>query len=317
MPAYRFDPQQLATLGNLQLKSRYVVEGFLTGIHQSPFRGFSVEFSEYRDYQPGDDLRHLDWRLYARNDRLCIREFEEETNVRAYLMIDGSGSMGYRGDRAWDDKLGAAKTLAAALAWLLLRQKDAVGLLTTGKAEKPFGLVHRSKKRPEGPSSVALHHLPPSQKSTQFGQLLRHLGILESDSENGLSHLLQAANRLFHRRSIVAIFSDLLEPASNIANSIKELRFRGHDVYVFQVLDRDEIEFPFEDAAVFQDLETGAVRRVTPEKARTTYLKRFEAFMEPHRQLFRDLAIPHEVVRTDTEPYLAMARFFARRRRKA
>lgn len=288
-PALRFDPQQLAALGNLQLKSRYLVEGFLTGIHQSPFRGFSVEFSEYRDYQPGDDLRHLDWRLYARNDRLCIREFEEETNVRVYLVIDGSGSMAYRGDRAWDDKIGVAKTLAAALAWLLLRQKDAVGLL----------------------------EVPPSQRSTQFGQILRHLTAFKPEGAMGLDRLLAQANRLFHRRSMVVIFSDLLDPSANIENHVKELRFRGHDIYVFQVLDRDEIEFPFADAAVFQDLESGTIRHVTPERARKTYLHRFEQFMKLHRQLFRDLAIPHEIVRTDTEPYLAMARFLARRRRKA
>ncbi|HEY5895742.1 MAG TPA: DUF58 domain-containing protein [Chthoniobacterales bacterium] len=288
-PALRFEPQQLAALGNLQLKSRYLVEGFLTGIHQSPFRGFSVEFSEYRDYQPGDDLRHLDWRLYARNDRLCIREFEEETNTRVYLVIDGSGSMAYRSDRAWDDKIGVAKAMAAALAWLLLRQKDAVGLLD----------------------------VPPSQRSTQFGQILRHLTSLKPEGDAGLDRLLAQANRLFHRRSMVAIFSDLLDPSANIANHVKELRFRGHDVYIFQVLDPDEIEFPFEDAAVFQDLETNTIRHVTPEKVRKTYLQRFEAFMETHRQLFRDLEIPHEVIRTDAQPYLAMARFLSQRRRKA
>lgn len=298
----RFDAQRLAALGNLSLKSRYLVEGFLTGMHQSPYRGFSVEFSEYRDYQPGDDLRHLDWRLYARNDRLCVREYEEETNVRTYMVVDGSGSMGYRGDRAWENKLGCAKALAASLGWLMLRQKDAAGLLLTGHDKKGESLVE---------------HIPPSQKSSQFGLLLRHLEHLQAGGEGGLALSLARANTLFHRRSMVALFTDLLDPAESIAQQIKELRFHGHDCFVFQILDRDEIEFPFEEAGVFQDLETGATRQVIPERARKEYLRRFEAFMAEQRDLFRDLEIPHEIIRTDTDPYHAMARFLAKRRRKS
>jgi len=292
----RFDPTELAGLGPLSLRARYLVEGFLTGIHQSPYRGFSVEFSEYRDYQPGDDPRHLDWRLYARSDRLCLREYEEETNVRACLVVDGSGSMSYRGADAWASKIDCARALAAALAWLILRQKDAAGLLTVGA------------------SGVQL--IPPSQRTTQFGALLRHLDALECGGENGLSTALERSNELIHRRSLVAIFSDLLDPAESIADRVKELRFRGHDCFVFQILDRDEIEFPFTDSSVFEDLETGLLRQVNPETARKSYLDRFEAFMAPHRQLFRDLAIPHEVIRPDAPPYKAMARFLAERRKR-
>jgi len=297
----RFDPRQLSALGNLSLKARYLVEGYLSGMHQSPYRGFSVEFSEYRDYQPGDDLRHLDWRLYARNDRLCVREFEEETNVRTYLVVDGSGSMGYRGDRAWADKAGCAKALAAALGWLMLRQKDAAGLLTVGRDATGKSLVE---------------HIPPTQKSSQFGVLLRHLERIEAGGEGGLDRVLERANTLFHRRSVVAIFTDLLDPNSTVAERLKELRFHGHDCFVFQILDRDEIEFPFEESAVFEDMETGVLRQVIPDRARAQYLQRFEAFMEPHRKLLNDLEIPLEVIRTDVEPYRAMARFLARRHRK-
>lgn len=297
-----FDPQRLAALGNLSVKARYLVEGFLSGLHQSPYRGFSVEFSEYRDYQPGDDPRHLDWRLYARNDRLCVREFEEETNLRCYLVLDGSGSMRYRGSRAWADKIGCAKALAAALSWLMIRQKDAAGLLTVAAGAAGHQIVE---------------HIPPSQKSSHFGLLLRHLEKVTAGGDGGLDLVLERANSLFHRRSMVAIFTDLLDPASQVADRIKELRFHGHDCFVFQILDFDEIAFPFEEPAVFEDLETGQLRQVTPGKARAQYLRRFEAFMEPHRQLLRDLEIPLEVISTDSEPYHAMARFLARRRRKA
>ncbi len=291
-----FDPGVVSGLASLPLRARYLVEGFLTGIHASPYRGFSVEFSEYRDYQPGDDPRHLDWRLYGRSDRLCIREFEEETNVRAYLVVDASGSMGYGGEGAWDSKLGCAKALAAALGWLLLRQKDAAGLLTTG-------------------GNGGLRSVPPGQRSSQLGLLLRELGGLEAGGEGGLGFLLSGANRLIHRRSLVAIFSDFLEGVDVVADRVKELRFNGHDCFVFQILDRDEIDFPFTEAAVFEDPETGMLRHVTPERARAKYLERFEAFMAPQRELFRKLAIPHEVIRTDAEPYAAMARFLAARGR--
>ncbi len=292
----RFDPGRIGALATLPLRARYLVEGFLTGIHASPYRGFSVEFSEYRDYQPGDDPKHLDWRLYGRTDRLCIREFEEETNLRAYLVVDASGSMGYGGDEGWGTKIEVAKALAAALGWLLLRQKDAAGVLTSG-ADGGVRLV------------------PPAQRSTQLGLLLRELDAVVATGEGGLEFLLSKAGALVKRRSLVAIFSDLLDPAEGVAERVKELRFLGHDCFVFQILDRDEVEFPFGDAAVFEDAETGVLRHVTPERARRKYLDRFEAFMAPQRQLFRDLAIPHVVVRTDAEPYAAMAEFLAARGR--
>src|SRR6266567_6542110 len=126
----RFDPKVLATLEGLDFKARYVMEGFLNGLHDSPFHGFSVEFSDYRNYQPGDDLRHLDWRLYARNDRLCIKRYMQETNVRFYIVCDTSASMAYRGAQAWGSKLEVARILAGALSWFLLKQNDAAGLIT-------------------------------------------------------------------------------------------------------------------------------------------------------------------------------------------
>ncbi len=291
-----FDPGVIGALATLPLRARYLVEGFLTGIHASPYRGFSVEFSEYRDYQPGDDPKHLDWRLFGRTDRLCIREFEAETNLRAYLIVDASGSMGYGGDAAWGTKIEMAKALAAALGWLLLRQKDAVGVLTTG-ADGGVRLV------------------PPTQRSTQLGLLLRELDGVVARGEGGLEFLLSKGNALVKRRSLVAILSDFLDAGEGLAARVKELRFRGHDCFVFQILDRDEIEFPFGEAAVFQDAESGLLRHVTPERARRRYLERFEAFMAPRRELFRELAIPHVVVRTDEEPYAAMARFLAARGR--
>ncbi len=154
---FQFDPALLNSLSGITFKARYIMEGFLSGMHQSPFHGFSVEFSDYRVYQPGDDLRHLDWRLYARSDRLCIKRFEQETNVRFYLLVDSSASMSYRGEGAWGSKFECAQTVAMALAWLMLRQNDAVGLLAMEQEKES-----RTKElRPR--------YIAPSQKTEPAG----------------------------------------------------------------------------------------------------------------------------------------------------
>jgi uncharacterized protein (DUF58 family) len=294
----RFDPKMLAALEGLDFKARYIVEGFLLGLHNSPFHGFSVEFSDYRNYQPGDDLRHLDWRLYARSDRLCIKRYMQETNVRFYIVCDSSASMQYRGSTAWGSKLECAKVLAAALTWFLLRQNDAAGMLTlSGRSEVP-------------------EYIRPSQRPTQFGLMLRHLELLTPSGGACLSRLLQHTARLVHRRSVILFLSDLLEPSDEVAIGFKQLRFQGHEVIVFQVLDRDEVEFPFQEPKIFVDLETGARRVVSPNAVREKYRDRFQAFMALYDALFRDLEMPHCVLRTDDNPWHALALFLAERKKR-
>jgi uncharacterized protein (DUF58 family) len=293
----RFDPKLLAALEGLDFKARYVMEGFLSGLHDSPFHGFSVEFSDYRNYQPGDDLRHLDWRLYARNDRLCIKRYMQETNVRFYVICDTSASMQYRGSAAWGSKLECAKVLASALTWFLLKQNDAAGMVT----------LNSGTGVPE--------FLRPSQRPNQFGLMLRQLEKLQPAGGAALSQLIHHAVRLVHRRSVILFFSDLLEPSEQVELGFKQLRFHGHEVIIFQILDKDELEFPFDESKVFEDLETGARRVVTPAAARAKYLERFKAFMAAHQQLFRSLEMPHCIVRTDQNPWGALAMFLAERRR--
>src|SRR5205823_500515 len=174
-----FDPKLLAALEGLDFKARYVMEGFLSGLHDSPFHGFSVEFSDYRNYQPGDDLRHLDWRLYARSDRLCIKRYMQETNVRFYVVCDTSASMKYRGAAAWGSKLECARVLAAALTWFLLHQNDAAGMVSLRPAKvagmneaNPIGATRGEKGR--GELSVP-EFIRPSQRPNQFGLILRQL----------------------------------------------------------------------------------------------------------------------------------------------
>ena len=293
----QFNPQVLAGLEGLDLKARYVMEGFLSGLHGSPFHGFSVEFSDYRVYQPGDDLKHIDWRLFARSDRLCIKRYMQETNVRFYVVCDTSASMGYRGAGAWGSKLDCARVLAAGLTWFMLRQNDAAGMVSLqGETGAP-------------------QFVRPSQRSSQFGLMLRQLESLAPAGSACLARLLEHTVRLVHRRSVILFFSDLLEPSAEIAQGFKQLRFHGHECLVFQILDRDEVEFPFTEPKVFEDLETGVRRAVTPAVARAAYLARFKQFMAGHAELFRGLEIPYCVVRTDEDPWRALAMFLAERQR--
>jgi uncharacterized protein (DUF58 family) len=323
----RFDPKLLAALEGLDFKARYVMEGFLSGLHDSPFHGFSVEFSDYRNYQPGDDLRHLDWRLYARSDRLCIKRYMQETNVRFYVVCDTSASMKYRGSAAWASKLECAKILSGALTWFLLRQNDAAGMVSLAQSgrssrrkEALTESVPANQRNIEPPyvgshKSGAPQFVRPSQRPNQFGLILRELERLQPSGGACLSELLQHTVRLVHRRSVILFFSDLLEPSEEVALAFKQLRFHGHEVIVFQILDRDELEFPFSDAKVFEDLETGARRAVNPQAAREKYLSRFNAFMAAYKELFRSLEMAHCLVRTDQNPWHALPMFLAERKR--
>ncbi len=298
VPSPGFDQRTLAALQGLDLKARYLMEGFLSGLHGSPFHGFSVEFSDYRIYQPGDDLKHIDWRLFARSDRLCIKRFMQETNTRFYVLCDTSASMAYRGDRAWGSKLDCARVLAAGLSWFLLRQNDAAGMVTLSGPENHPQFIR------------------PSQRSSQLGVVLQQLNSLQASGGASLATLLDHAIRLMHRRSVILFFSDLLEPTPEIARAFKQLRFQGHDCMVFQILDRDEVEFPFTEPQVFEDLETGHRRAVSPTVARTQYLARFETFMNGYRDLFQELEIPWCTTRTDADPWPALAMFLAARMRR-
>jgi uncharacterized protein (DUF58 family) len=310
----RFDPKMLATLEGLDFKARYLMEGFLSGLHESPFHGFSVEFSDYRNYQPGDDLRHLDWRLYARSDRLCIKRYMQETNARFYVVCDSSASMSYRGASAWASKLDCAKVIAAAMTWFLLKQNDAAGMVSLSPPS--VSDPRRSTLHAHAAAPVPVpQFIRPSQRPNQFGLMLRQLELLNASGGPSLSQLLQHTVRLVHRRSVILFFSDLLEPSDEVALGFKQLRFHGHDVLVFQILDGDEVEFPFTEPKVFEDLETGVRRIVSPLAIREKYLSRFNAFMDRYRDLFRSVEMSHCVVRTDENPWRALAMFLAERKR--
>src|SRR5271155_5741565 len=229
-PAQYLDPAVLSRMEGLALRARLVVEGYVAGVHRSPFHGFSIEFAEHREYTPGDDLRYLDWKVLARSDKYCLKQYEEETNLVCNLLLDTSESMSYRSDKAPMSKLEYAKCAAASLAYLILQQQDSVGLVT-------FDREIRAVVRPgSNPSHLKelLHVMEtsPGERKTAAGPILHDL-----------------AER-FKKRGIAIIFSDLLDDTDSILAGLKHFRHRRHEVVLFHVLDPAEAEFPFDEVTL-------------------------------------------------------------------
>jgi uncharacterized protein (DUF58 family) len=246
------DPAVIARLGTMELKARTVVEGFLSGLHRSPYKGFSVEFAEYRQYLPGDDLSTLDWKVYARSDRHYVKKYEEETNLECHILLDVSASMGYRG-AAPMSKLEYASVLAASLAFLMNRQRDATGLIAFDERIQ-FRL-------PAGARPGHLHALLLALERLEAGRL--------SDVGRPLHQLAEA----LVKRSLVVLISDLLDDPEPAIKGLRHLKFRGTDVIVFQVLDPHELTFPFRGASKFRDLESAEEVVAEPAAIRTSYLR--------------------------------------------
>lgn len=287
------DPHALMRIKSLQLRARLVVEGFLSGLHRSPYHGFSVEFSEYREYSPGDDPRYLDWRLVARSDRYYIKRFEDETNLRCYLLVDLSRSMGY-GSLEWA-KVDYARTAAATLAYFLSTQRDAVGLVTF---EERIAEMLPARHRP--------------------GHLRRLMLCLEravAGTSTDLAAPLEQIAKTVRKRGLVVLISDLLAPVDVLAKQLGYLRSRGHDVAVMRTLDPAEIEFQFDEAAMFIDVESGRDLYVDPAAARRDYLARFAEHDAAVQQTCRDLGIDYTLLRTDKPLELALFDFVRLRMR--
>lgn len=249
----RIDADSLMKLKSLELRARAVVEGFLAGLHRSPFHGFSAEFSEYRQYTPGDDPRYLDWKLFARSDRYYIKRFEEETNLACWLLLDLSRSMGF-GTLGYT-KADYARTAAATLAYFLTRQRDAIGLITF---DEVIGEALPARFRPSH-----LHRVILALESAVSGNATEIAGPLE-----------QIANTVT-QRGLVVLLSDLLTPLDGLELNLGMLRARGHEVIVMRVLDPREVDFQFDDSSMFRDLETGREFYIDPAAARESYQSRF------------------------------------------
>lgn len=278
------DPQAIMRIKNLQLRARAVVEGFYAGIHRSPYYGFAVEFSEYRAYTPGDDPRYLDWKLFARTDRYSIKRFEDETNLLCYLLVDMSRSMGYGSGEF--TKTDYARTLAASLAYFLLTQRDAVGLLTFDEAISEY--------------------VPPRHRP---GQLRRIMSTLERDTGGQSTDLAKPLEQIadsVRKRGLVVLMSDLLAPVEDLQTKLGYLRSRGHDVVVLRVLDPAEVNFTFAAPGMFHDLESGRTIYVDPSAARDEYKLRFAGHTAKLHEVCSNLGIDFTQLTTDRPLELAL-----------
>lgn len=302
------DPSVIARLATMELKARTVVEGFLSGLHRSPYKGFSVEFAEYRQYLPGDDLSALDWKVYARSDRHYIKKFEEESNLECHLLLDVSGSMSYGGAahltphtppkaKTSVSKIEYASVLAASLAFLMHRQRDACGLMAFDE-------------------KIAVR-VPASARRGQLHTILVALERLTTGRRSDVARPLQQLAEALMRRSMVVLISDLLDEPEPIIQGLRHLRFRGSDVVVFQIRHPDELTFPFSASARFRDLESAEAVTADPRGIRDEYLRELARIQARYEQELRGIGIDYVPLDT-SQPldFALMAYLAARSRRK-
>lgn len=254
--------QDINKFKNLQVLARQVVEGFCSGLHRSPHKGFSVEFKEHRSYVAGDDIRTIDWKLFGKTDRLFIREYEEETNLRCTLLVDSSGSMGYHGSRSQGvTKHQYAIATAASLAYLMLQQQDSVGLVS-------FDTDIRS-------------YVPPRAQPKHLRPIITELQNQKPGDETELGDVIKKIEARIHRRGLVVLFSDLFGDVDKLMKAFARLRHANHEILVFQIFDPDELDFPFRQWTQFACLENEATRHlVDPAQIRRSYLEKLEEFRE-------------------------------------
>jgi len=288
------DPEVLNSIAGLELKARLIVEGFVSGMHRSPFHGFSVEFAEHREYVPGDDVRFVDWKVFGKSDRYYIKQYEEETNLRAWLLVDTSESMEY-GTGALS-KIDYARHAAAALAYLITQQQDAVGLCLFNDHVQDV--------------------LPPASSAGHLRVLVKRLAERQTSGKTGLSAAVNKACEQLGRRGVVIILSDLLDSPDSVMDAVQLLRHRSHEVILIHLLDRDERTFPFERITRFEGLEAMPQVVADPAALRTQYLKELDSFTRRIRRgCLRNGA---DFVEIDTSTHLdvALSSYLASRGRR-
>ncbi|HVF21587.1 MAG TPA: DUF58 domain-containing protein [Pyrinomonadaceae bacterium] len=292
-PARFLDPELLARIGSLELLARAVVEGFMSGLHRSPYTGFSTEFTEYRQYNAGDDLRYLDWRLLGRTDRYFIKKYRADTNTQCHLLIDTSASMNYA-HASTVTKLQYAKFLAASLAYLLNRQQDAVGIVAFDEK------VHT--------------HVPARNRTGHMRTVFGYLSLLEPGGETRLAESLHQLAEILTRRGIVVVISDFYDQADRLQEAFQHLRFKGHDLVAFHVLDQNELDFDFkEPVLLLEDAETQEQIPVLPDVVMSGYRERMQRHIEEMRRCAAANHVDYEVLTTKQPLDFALFSFLSRR----
>lgn len=289
----------LARISNMQLLAKVVVEGFLLGLHRSPYRGFSVEFAEYRQYSPGDEIKHIDWKVFGKTDRYYVKQFEEETNLACYILLDASGSMGYKSaaDEKALTKLQYGSYMAACLAYLMMRQHDAVGLLTFDSKVRTV--------------------LPPRARQSHMKHILSSLDTLEPGGETNISGPMHDLAEGLKRRGLILVISDLVDDPVAVLSAIQHFRFRGHEVIVFHVMDNAELAFPFDTMTEFTDLETGEKTMVSPDGMRPYYMEQLNQFLGAYERGCADLKADYRLFDTTKPLEIALSEYLFRRSRMA
>jgi uncharacterized protein (DUF58 family) len=300
-----FDPASLAALGRIEIVARWIVDGFMSGLHRSPRKGFSVEFAEYRPYQPGDDLRYIDWKIAARSDRWVVKQYEEETNLRASIVLDVSKSMAWSGSQLHalagaDQSSGARLTklaygdrLTAALALLLLRQRDAVGLVR-------FDAEIRSA-------------VPPRARNGQWRRVIAALEESGAGRASSAPVALEQAARLINRRGMIVLISDLLMDIPDVERAVRALRAAGHDVTVLHLMDPAEHDLPSSGEAVFVDPESGLEIAASIADVRAAYRQTVDEVIGEWRSMFTSIGAAYELIFTDAPFGVPLRRAFAAR----
>ena len=288
-------PDVIQQVQRLDLKARFIVEGFISGLHSSPFQGFSVEFSEHRKYSVGDDIRQIDWNVYAKTDRFYIKKFEAETNLECHLLVDCSGSMGYsNGGRM--TKMDYSICLAAALGYMMVHQQDSVGLVTFDEKIRSF--------------------LPPKSSLAHLMNLLSTLARTKPSAGTSLAATIHEVAERVKKRGLIVLFSDLLAEQDDVIDALHHVKFRGHDLIIFQVLDRSEVAFDFDGQTRFEEPESSDHIEADPQAIRAAYQAELREFIDQYRR--ECLSVRADFVTVDNSMTFdkALIEFLAQRQRK-
>ena len=286
-------PEMVARLNNMSLRARLVVEGYIIGQHKSPFHGFSVEFAEHRTYGPGDEIRHVDWKLFGKTDRYYVKQYEEETNLRSYIILDTSRSMDYKSGNV--SKLEYGNYLAAALSYLMLNQQDGVGLVLFDNKIQKF--------------------LPARSKPSQINAILAHLDNLDPGKDTNVGIVLHEMAERIKKRGLVILISDLLDEPDTIISGLKHFRHNKQEIIVFHIMDRKEMKFDFNDRTRFKDMETGELITTEPWQIRKVYQKAVQKYKDIFRLRCREQKIDYVPLFTDNNLDLALNEYLKKRKR--
>ena len=287
------EPEMVARLSNMSLRARLVVEGYIIGQHKSPFHGFSVEFAEHRAYGPGDEIRHIDWKLYGKTDRFFVKQYEEETNLRSYILLDTSRSMEYKSNKI--SKLDYGNYLSAALAYLMINQQDGVGLTLFDNQIQTF--------------------IPPRSKPSHVNTILTHLDKTGSAKDTDVGIVLHEMAERIKKRGLIILISDLFDETENIINGLKHFRHNKQEIIVFHVMDRKELNFDFSNRTKFKDMETDEQITTEPWKIRKIYQQAIQSYQDELRLRCREQKIDYVPLFTDQNLDLALNEYLKKRQR--